>query len=103
MADSSLPTELLQARDQIDQIDQALIKLLADRFALTLQVGKIKASQKIESVDPTREAQKLEKLRHLSEELGLNPDLVAQLFTQIMEEAVKNHKRLKAELAASSS
>lgn len=93
-----LPPELLQARARIDQIDDELIRLLADRFSQTLLVGKIKASQELQSFDPEREAQKILKLRQLSEELGLNPDFVANLFSQIMQEVVKNHQRLKAEL-----
>lgn len=97
MVNNTLPPELLQARARIDEIDNELIKLLADRFAQTLQVGKIKASQELQSFDPDREAQKLEKLRQKSQEMGVNPDLVANLFTQIMQEVVKNHKRLKAE------
>ena len=98
MVNNILPPELLQARARIDEIDQELIKLLADRFSLTLQVGKIKASQQLQSFDPDREAQKIQNLRQVSEEMGINPNLVENLFTQIMKEVVKNHQRLKTEL-----
>jgi len=95
MAETTLPEELLRSREKIDQSDSDLLNLLAERFALTLRVGEIKATQSLESFDPLREAQKIEKLRALSSSLGLNPDLVAQLFTEIMKEVVKNHQRLK--------
>ena len=98
MVNNILPPELLQARARIDEIDQELIKLLADRFFQTLQVGRIKASQELQSFDPDRETQKIQKLRQMSEEIGLNADLVEALFTQIMQEVVKNHQQLKAEL-----
>jgi|TARA_B110000879_G_scaffold24460_1_gene32529 chorismate mutase len=98
MVNNILPPELLQARARIDEIDQELIKLLADRFSLTLQVGKIKASQQLQSFDPDRETQKIQNLRQVSEEMGINPNLVENLFTQIMKEVVKNHQRLKTEL-----
>ena len=98
MVNNILPPELLQARARIDEIDQELIKLLADRFSQTLQVGKIKASQQLQSFDPDRETQKIQNLRQVSEEMGINPNLVENLFTQIMKEVVKNHQRLKTEL-----
>lgn len=97
MTNDTLPDELLRAREKIDQIDQQLVTLLGERFAETLQVGKIKARQELQSFDPGREAQKLEKLRELSEQQGVNPDLVAKLFSQIMQEVVNNHQKLKAE------
>tara|TARA_B100000780_G_scaffold247809_1_gene192891 strand:- start:274 stop:603 length:330 start_codon:yes stop_codon:yes gene_type:complete len=98
MVNNILPPELLQARARIDEIDQELIKLLSDRFFQTLQVGRIKASQELQSFDPDRETQKIQKLRQMSEEIGINADLVEALFTQIMQEVVKNHQQLKAEL-----
>ncbi|HAG71189.1 MAG TPA: chorismate mutase [Gammaproteobacteria bacterium] len=98
MVNNILPPELLQARARIDEIDQEIIKLLADRFFQTLQVGRIKASQELQSFDPDRETQKIQKLRQMSEEIGINADLVEALFTQIMQEVVKNHQQLKAEL-----
>ncbi|MFK7863700.1 MAG: chorismate mutase [Pseudohongiellaceae bacterium] len=100
MENDTLPKELLQAREKIDHIDQQLINLLGERFAETYQVGKIKARQELESFDPAREAQKIEKLRRLSEDAGLNPDLVANLFSQIMQEVVSNHKKLKAQASS---
>ncbi len=95
MAENTLPEELLNAREKIDQIDSELLELLAQRFALTFRVGEVKAMQSLESFDPQREAQKIEKLRAQSAQLGLNPDLVEQLFTDIMKEVVKNHQRFK--------
>ena len=92
MAEKTLPEELLISRDKIDQIDTDLLNLLAERFALTFRVGEIKALQSVDSFDPEREAQKIEKLREQSAKLNLNPDLVEHLFTQIMKEVVKNHQ-----------
>jgi chorismate mutase len=76
MAEKTLPEELLNAREKIDKIDSDLLSLLAERFALTFRVGEIKAMQSLESFDPQREAQKIEKLRAQSSGLSLNPDLV---------------------------
>ena len=95
MAAQLPPAELLAARDQIDAIDRKLLQLLGTRFELTHQVGLLKASQALEPVDPTREAQKLAELSELCEKYNLNPLLVTELFSTIMAEAVKNHRQLR--------
>ena len=90
-----VPAELLQARNKIDQIDRQLVELLAARFQLTLKVGLLKADQGLAALDESREAQKLDELRELCQEQGLDPELIAELFKRIMEEVVKNHNKLK--------
>lgn len=95
MESESLPAELLSVREKIDELDHELIKLLARRFELTHQVGKLKASHALEALDSSRETEKLERIRALCEHNALNPDLVADLFCRIMEEVVRNHKRLR--------
>lgn len=95
MGNGPIPEELARARQQIDQIDAELVDLLARRFQLTHQVGRVKASNRLEAVDPEREARKLESIRALCESRGLNPELVADLFAQIMAEVVRNHRKLR--------
>ncbi|MCB1672142.1 MAG: chorismate mutase [Gammaproteobacteria bacterium] len=97
MAEAPIPEQLLEVREKIDQVDRQLVLLLAERFALTGKVGRLKADGNLEAVDPTREAQKLEALRELSRQHELNPDLVAGLFTRIMAEVVENHRRIRGE------
>lgn len=95
MESESVPAELLEVREKIDQIDHQIIALLARRFELTHRVGQLKASLALEALDAQREAEKLEEIRALCEEHDLNPGLVTELFTQIMEEVVRNHNRLR--------
>ena len=90
-----MPPELLKARSKIDQIDRQLVELLAVRFQLTLQVGLLKADQGLAAFDESREAQKLDELRELCQEQGLDSEFITELFKRIMEEVVKNHKKLK--------
>jgi len=95
MAQAPVPQQLLEVREKIDQVDRQLVLLLAERFGLTNTVGHLKASSDLEAVDPQREAQKLESLRTLAQQHDLNPELIADLFTLIMAEVVKNHRRIK--------
>ena len=95
MSRESVPTELLAIRDRIDAVDTELVALLARRFKLTHQVGMLKAASGLPALDTQREAEKLDRLRQLAEAVGLNPELVAELFARIMQEAVTNHRRLQ--------
>jgi chorismate mutase len=97
MTAESVPAELLEIRDKIDQIDRELVQLLARRFALTHRVGMLKASRALDAVDAGREARKLDALRVLCAENKLNPELVTELFTKIMAEAVHNHNQIRAQ------
>ena len=95
MSSDSVPAELLAARENIDRIDRELISLLAERFALTHEVGLLKADKKLKALDSSRESEKLAELPALCEEHDLDPALVSELFSRIMEEVVKNHQRLR--------
>ncbi len=95
MTADSVAAELLEIRGKIDHIDQDLVQLLAQRFALTHHVGRLKACHALDPVDAGREAQKLEALRVLCVDNSLNPELVAEIFKKIMAEAVRNHNQIR--------
>lgn len=95
MGPESVPAELLEVREKIDQTDQQIIALLAQRFQLTHRVGELKAIHALDALDPGREAEKLAEIEAICQQNGLNPVLVTALFDQIMEEVKRNHKRLR--------
>ncbi len=95
MSEQAIPAELQEIRKQIDDIDDRLLRLLAERFQLTHTVGVIKAKQNLNSFDSSREAEKITRLRERCDSLEIDPNLVAELFTRIMQEVVKNHERLR--------
>ena len=47
-----VPAELARLRSSIDNIDAALVHLLAERFKCTQQVGRLKAEQRLPAADP---------------------------------------------------
>ena len=61
-------SELLRLRDSIDNIDAALIHLLAERFKCTQAVGEFKAAHNLPPADPSREAAQIARLRRLAED-----------------------------------
>jgi chorismate mutase len=87
-----MPDELLSLRDQIDRLDDELLSVLAKRFEVTAQVGKLKAENGLDSVDEEREQQKLIDLQSLAEEKKISPDFVLNLFRMIFTEVVENHR-----------
>ena len=66
--------QLSQFRQSIDNIDAALIHMLAERFRITQAVGEYKAEAGMPPADPTREQEQIKRLRKLAEDAGLDPE-----------------------------
>ena len=97
MSSDSVPAELMLLRQQIDRIDHSLVLLLANRFAITQRVGRLKIEHSLDSFDPQREECKLRDIRRLCEQNEVNPELVAEILARVMREVVKNHDLLREE------
>ncbi|MEE3623050.1 chorismate mutase [Nitrospirillum sp. BR 11752] len=88
--------ELKRLRDSIDNIDAALIYMLAERFKCTQQVGALKARIDLPSSDPGREAAQIERLRRLAEGANLDPDFATKFLTFIIKEVIRHHDSFRA-------
>jgi len=91
---SEIPPELSQLRKSIDNIDAALVHLLAERFKTTQQVGQLKARLAMAPSDPEREALQLARLRALAEESGLDPAFAEKFLSFILAEVIQHHEEL---------
>ena len=80
---TAAPAELTRLRNSIDNVDAALIHILAERFKLTEAVGQLKASSDLPPADPAREARQVERLRSLAEESHLDPEFAEKFLTFI--------------------
>ncbi len=87
--------ELERLRLSIDNMDTALICLLAERFKITQQVGELKAREGLPPADPQREARQIARLRRLAEESGLDPELAEKFLTFIIAEVVRHHEAIQ--------
>jgi chorismate mutase len=67
-------TKLDELRKNIDEIDQKIIVLLAQRFKYTEEVGIYKAKNHQNAQDTNREYKQFQKIIQLSEQNGLNPE-----------------------------
>ncbi|NJC57672.1 chorismate mutase [Brevibacterium marinum] len=85
---------LMELRGSIDNIDAALIHLLAERFKLTETVGELKADHGLPPADPAREARQVEHLRTLAEDAHLDPEFAEKFLTFIVAEVIRHHERI---------
>ncbi len=92
---SQIPPELIEARHSIDNLDAAVIHLLAERFKITQRVGRLKARLDLPPADPSREADQVRRLRSLAEEAHLDPEFAQKVITFIMTEVVRHHEQIR--------
>ncbi len=92
----SIPPDLSQLRKSIDNIDAALIHLLAERFRTTQQVGQLKANLSMPPSDPAREAAQIERLRNLAKQADLDPEFAEKFLEFILAEVIQHHQELAA-------
>jgi chorismate mutase len=84
-------------RSSIDNIDAALIHMLAERFKVTQAVGRYKAQAGLPPADPSREDRQIARLRHLAEEARLDPEFSEKFLRFIIDEVIRHHERLRDE------
>jgi chorismate mutase len=87
--------ELEDLRASIDNLDAALIHLLAERFKCTQRVGRLKATHGMPAQDPAREARQVARLRNLAEEAQLDPEFAAAVLDFIIAEVIRHHTELQ--------
>ena len=87
-----IPAELERLRASIDNIDAALVHMLAERFKCTREVGFLKARHKLPPADPAREAEQIARLRRLAEEAHLDPEFAEKFLAFIVREVIRHHE-----------
>jgi chorismate mutase len=83
-------------RASIDNIDAALIHILAERFRITQAVGTYKAQTSLPPSDPNREERQIARLRKLAEDAQLDPDFGEKFLRFIIDEVIRHHEKAKA-------
>ena len=79
---------LEEVRTEIDQLDEKLVELISERShyirqaaAFKNSVDEVKAEERIEFI--------LQRVRHLAIEKGINPNMLSELFTIMIDEMVE--------------
>ncbi len=92
---SAADDTLLEFRKSIDNIDAALVHLLAERFKITQKIGRYKAEQNLPPGDPAREKIQIARLRALAKAAELEPEFAEKFLTFIVTEVIRNHERIR--------
>jgi chorismate mutase len=91
--------QLDEYRQSIDNIDMALICLLAERFKVTQAVGRYKAQAGLPPADPAREAEQIARLRGLAQTAHLDPDFSEKFLRFVIDEVIRHHERVRDDQA----
>jgi len=92
-------SQLLGIRTSIDNIDAALIFLLAERFKFTQQVGQLKASHGLPPTDPEREKTQIARLRSLAVSANLDPAFAEKWFNFVVAEVIQHHTQTASKMS----
>ncbi len=91
------PTEkLARYRLSIDNMDAALIHVIAERFRITKQVGRFKVENDLPPADKDREKNRIKRLRNLATHADLEPDLAEKLLNFIIKEVIQHHEQARS-------
>jgi len=94
MSEHEASAELTSLRQSIDNIDAALVHLLAERFKFTQSVGRLKAAEGLPASDPEREKVQIARLRDLAAEAHLDPAFAEKFLNFIVAEVIHHHEQL---------
>lgn len=90
--------ELFTMRQTIDNMDAALVHILAERFRATQRVGHLKAENSLPAGDPGREEAQIKRLRGLAQAAHLDPEFAEKFLNFIISEVIRHHERIAAEI-----
>jgi chorismate mutase len=94
VTDPDVSAELTRLRGTIDNVDAALVHLLAERFKCTQQVGALKARHGLPPADKSREERQIARLRALAADAGLDPVFAEKFLTFVIAEVILHHERI---------
>jgi len=96
MTDSQNDLQLAGFRKSIDNIDAALIHMLAERFRITQAVGEYKAEAGLPPSDRAREEAQITRLRALAVEANLDPEFSEKFIRFVIDEVIRHHRQQAA-------
>jgi len=98
--DPKIKEQLAGYRQSIDNIDAALVNMLAERFRCTKAVGVLKATHNLPPADPAREEFQITRLRQLAQDANLDPDFAEKFLNFIIREVIRHHEAIAADIGS---
>ncbi|KAA3640918.1 MAG: bifunctional chorismate mutase/prephenate dehydrogenase [Proteobacteria bacterium] len=84
--------KLTQLRQRLDDIDEQIIALIAERQFNVEQIGNVKLDTKSPTRDFGREKQVINHIRTVAEDKKLNPDIAQSIFELIIETSLSKQE-----------
>jgi chorismate mutase len=84
-------------RSKIDEIDNRLVRLIAERIRIAGEIGKKKNEQNRQAEDRAREKVVLENVTRIAREENVNAEDVAVIYKEIIAASKRTQERLKAD------
>lgn len=95
MPNDDIMSKLDEYRQSIDNIDAALISMLAERFKITKKVGHYKKLHALPPADPAREVIQIERMKKLAESANLDPEFGEKFLHFIIREVIRHHEQIR--------
>ncbi|MDR0950603.1 MAG: chorismate mutase [Candidatus Ancillula sp.] len=86
--------KLIQLRQEIDNIDEDIVELLVRRFAVTEEVGELKANEDLPALDSNREAKQYKRFKRMTKEYNLPNGLLKDVWAIIMNYSKNRHQEI---------
>lgn len=83
-----------ELRTKIDDIDNAIIAKLAERFKITNQVGEYKAASNLPAKDTDREAKQYQRITELAVQHDLDPEFAKAFLAVVIKRVIQNHEEI---------
>lgn len=87
---------LEEMRKSIDNIDNAIVAMFAERFKVTDRVGHYKAKNNLPPKDDAREASQFARMSQLAELYGLENEFAHAYLDSMIERVIERHKVIAA-------
>jgi len=84
--------ELTQLRENVDELDSRLIDLLGERMEVVRKMGKLKAEQKVSTLQPKRWQEIVDNRVAKGSQRNLSENFMLQLMQSIHEEAIRQQE-----------
>ena len=91
---SNVVSELGRLRSSIDNLDAALVHVLAERFKCTQEAGVLRAAHAMPPADPERESRQIARLRQLAVDAKLDPEFAEKFLNFIVAEVLRHHEAI---------
>ena len=90
-----MKNNLKKWRDELDKIDEKILKILADRFQITKKIGEYKNKHSLNPFDAEREKEIFKNKNISAKNLNLDQIIVKKIFKIIIKKVKENHKKIK--------